>query len=242
MSFHYKRRRRTEDQGVDDWLMTYADMITLLLCFFAIFLSVSMPKEDKVQEASKKVLEQFAKPDAVSGKFPTQANGSPKSDSAMPYDNMPSIVDQFQGRNNMEIRKGNRIISIDMNSAPLFARGSADVSAEGTAMLMDVLKIVNDEQYRDYKVTVEGHTDDAPINTPQFPSNWELSTARASAVVRFLIGNGVRPDRLRAAGYADTFPKVPNRDESGHPIAANQAQNRRVVVKMERVDLDKEAE
>jgi chemotaxis protein MotB len=244
MSFAYKRRRRgTEDQHVDDWLMTYADMITLLLCFFAIFLSVSMPKEDKVQEASKKVLEQFAKPDALAGKFPSpETSGMPRSDSKMPYQNMPSIVDQFEGKNNMEIKKGDRIISIDMNSAPLFGSGSAMLSEEGGKMLMDVVTIVNDEQFRDYRVTVEGHTDDAPISTVQFPSNWELSTARASAVVRFLIGNGVRADRLRAEGFADTAPKLPNRDASGRPLLENQAQNRRVVVKLERIDPDQPEE
>jgi chemotaxis protein MotB len=243
VSFHYKRKRRQEDQSVDDWLMTYADMITLLLCFFAIFLSVSVPKSEKMQEASKTVLEKFAKPDVLAGKFPTPAsNGAPQSDSKMPYKNMPSIVDQYQGKNNMEIKKGARIIAIDMNSAPLFASGSATVSEEGTTMLKDVQTIVNDEQFRDYNITVEGHTDDSPISTAQFPSNWELSTARASAVVRFLIANGVRADRLRAAGYADTFPKVPNRDAAGRPIPENQAQNRRVVVKLERIDPDKPAE
>jgi chemotaxis protein MotB len=129
-----------------------------------------------------------------------------------------------------------------MNSAPLFGSGSATVSEQGSTMLMDVVTIANAEQFRDYRITVEGHTDDAPINTVQFPSNWELSTARASAVVRFLIANGVRADRLRAAGYADTFPKMPNRDEQGRAIPENQAQNRRVVVKMERIDPDKPEE
>ena len=84
------------------------------------------------------------------------------------------------------------------------------------------------------QVTVEGHTDDAPIHSAQFPSNWELSTARASAVVHFFLDAGVAPSRLRAAGYADTFPLVPNRDAAGRAIPENQARNRRVVIKLER--------
>lgn len=237
MSFHYKRRRRSDDQHVDDWLMTYADMITLLLCFFAIFLSVSIPKEEQFEQARQKVMEQFANPDSIEGKFPKPVTfETPKSD--IPFDAMPSIVDLHGGTKNMEVRQGNRITTIDMNSAPLFKLGAAELSSEGTDMLNSVLQLVQSERYRDYTVTVEGHTDDNPISTAQFPSNWELSTARAGAVVRYLIGNGVKPDRLRASGFGDIAPKVPNRDRFGRPIPENQAQNRRVVVKLERIDPD----
>lgn len=235
MSFNYRRRRRSEDQHVDDWLMTYADMITLLLCFFAIFLSVSIPKKEQFEQARQKVMEQFADPDAVEGKFPKPVTFEPpKSD--IPFDAMPSIVDQHQGMKNMDIHPGDRITTIDMNSATLFGMGAAELSKGGGQVLNDVLQMVQSEKYRDYIVTVEGHTDDNPISTPQFPSNWELSTARAAAVVRYLVANGVKPDRLRASGYADTKPKAPNRDSNGRPIPDNQAQNRRVVVKLERVE------
>ena len=92
-------------------------------------------------------------------------------------------------------------------------------------------------RFKDYQVTVEGHTDNIPIKTPQFPSKWELSTARASAVrAVFPAAKSVPAQRLRAAGYADTFPKAPNRDASGKAIPANQALNRRVVIKLEKID------
>jgi len=92
------------------------------------------------------------------------------------------------------------------------------------------------DKLKDYQITVEGHTDDTPINTSRFPSNWELSTARASAVVHFFLDQGIPALKLRAAGYADTFPKAPNRDSNGNAIPANQTQNRRVVIKMEKID------
>ena len=66
MSYHPRRRRR-EDQGVDDWLMTYADMITLLLCFFAVFLSVSIPKKERFEKAREEVMHQFGTPDIIIG-------------------------------------------------------------------------------------------------------------------------------------------------------------------------------
>jgi chemotaxis protein MotB len=83
-----------------------------------------------------------------------------------------------------------------------------------------------------YYVDVEGHTDDVPIHTPQFPSNWELSTLRATGVVRYLIKIGLEPDRLKAAGYADVNPKVPNLDLFGAPIPENRAKNRRIVIRL----------
>ena len=94
------------------------------------------------------------------------------------------------------------------------------------------------EKFRDYQITIEGHTDDAPISTAQFPSNWELSTARASAVVHYFLEQGIAAQKLRAAGYADTFPVAPNRDSAGKPIPENQARNRRVVIKLEKIVRD----
>ncbi len=83
-----------------------------------------------------------------------------------------------------------------------------------------------------YAVDVEGHTDDAPISTPKFPSNWELSTARATIVVRFLINAGIEPEFLKASGYADVKPKLPNRDLFGEAIPENRKKNRRITLRL----------
>lgn len=238
MSFRYKRQRRQEDHSTDDWLMTYADMITLLLCFFAVFLSVSAPKKDVFNQAKEKVLEKFAT----------------SSFHEMPFDSLASIIDEYQGQEHRtgdqvdasdtdqgqgreEEPVGDRITTIDMPSATLFASGSAELSADGKALLVDVLeKNLKNNDSEGYVITVEGHTDDVPIKTLQFPSNWELSTARAAIVVRFFIDQGIPPQRLRVAGYADSFPKAPNRNALGIPVPANQAENRRVVIKLEKIE------
>ena len=235
-------RRRNSATQLDDWLMTYADMITLLLCFFAIFLSVSVPRKEKFEEARQEVLQKFATPDLLHGKFPvpqTNATGGlPKSQ----FNQLPGIVGPTfpspppPKRDNPPQKQGDRITTVDMNSATFFPSGSATLSDEGKAVLVKVLAGLNTSQYKDFVITVEGHTDDVPINTLQFPSNWELSTARAAAVVRFFIEQGIPADKLRASGYADVMPKVPNRDAAGNAIPANQAQNRRVVIKLEKVD------
>lgn len=271
MSARYRRRRRRSDHGVDDWLMTYADMITLLLCFFAIFLSVSVPKEEEMAKAKQEVLEHFAAPDKVKGETIPRVDkaGNPREDS--PFDALPAIVDNFhtgEGRSvgdgvdagegqsqgmgegeqdNIankdgigdhdyaeymeEEPDGDRIRIIDIPSAAFFASGSAELSAEGKTLLGQLRQdALSAEETKDYIITVEGHTDNIPISTMQFPSNWELSTGRAAAVARYLIESGVPAQRVRVAGYADTFPKVPN------DSADNRAQNRRVVLKLEKLE------
>ncbi|MBM3565617.1 MAG: hypothetical protein FJX42_05840, partial [Alphaproteobacteria bacterium] len=89
-----------------------------------------------------------------------------------------------------------------------------------------------------YKIDAEGHTDDAPIKTERFPSNWELSGGRASTVVRYFLENGMDPDRLKVSAFADTKPKALNRDAAGAAIPANQALNRRVTLEITPMNKD----
>lgn len=267
----FRRKRRRNDHGVDDWLMTYADMITLLLCFFAIFLSVSVPKDEQMAKAKQEVLEHFAAPDKVKGEVMprTDAAGNPQYDDA--FDALPAIIDNFHtgegrsvgegvdagegqskgmgegekdnvadkdsagqydyGEYEDEVADGDRIKIIDMPSAAFFGSGSAELSDEGKALLQTMRQgALSAQETQDYIITVEGHTDNIPIATLQFPSNWELSTGRAAAVVRYLIELGIPAQRLRVAGYADTFPKVAN------DTPENRAQNRRVVMKLEKLE------
>jgi chemotaxis protein MotB len=294
---HKWYKKREQATHTDDWLMTYADMITLLLCFFAIFLSVSIPKKDTEKKIEvPKVVDQPTKhPDVLEGNLPffgqTKANVVTEhfADQTSPLepvrrlpDMMPDIVDEIKAQAGEYMfakdgptgspkavdptlglnpkadptaiplaaiieamkeagpatieQKGDRITTMQMNSAAFFTVGSAAVSDAGKAILVQVAANLKTAQYANYQITVEGHTDDSPIKTLQFPSNWELSTARASAVVHFLLDQGIPAQKLRAAGYADTFPLVPNRDVTGTPIAGNQAQNRRVVIKLEKID------
>ncbi len=215
-----------DDHRVDDWLMTYADLITLLLCFFAIILSVSIIKKEKIEQVAQTVLEQFAVSDAA------------KSVTTPQSENRQSIATLFRGERDVAVESGDRYTAIEMNSASFFASGSAELRPDGQRLLATLLPTLQDRRFGDYHITVEGHTDDMPISTPQFPSNWELSTARSAVVVRFFISNGIPAAKLRAVGYAEVLPKVRNRDASGAPLPENQAQNRRVVIKMEKIEKD----
>lgn len=222
----HKRARRIDDHRLDDWLITYADMITLILCFFAVILSISMIKKDKLEEVSQKVKEQFA----LTGERAERIPPAP--------DNRQSLPASLQGQQGVAVKSGDRYTAVEMNSAPFFASGAAELRVEGQRLLATLLPMLQEERFQDYQITVEGHTDDMIIATAQFPSNWELSTARAAGVVRFLVGNGIPAGKLRAVGYADVMPKAPNRDGAGKPIPENQAQNRRVVIKLEKIEKD----
>ena len=99
---------------------------------------------------------------------------------------------------------------------------------------MNMATTIKSADYLDYRITIEGHTSDVAISSAMYPSNWELSSARASRLVRLFIDQGIDPDRLRAVGYADSLPKVPNLDTGGKPIPENRARNERMVVKVEK--------
>lgn len=241
-SYWKKRKESAEEAHVDDWLMTYADMITLLLCFFAVFLAITVPDERKFEEAKEKVSEKFSGGDSAKMKgeynLPPADKDTPVSSDEL-FEALPSIVDRFPDQKDVEVQKGDRITTIEMNSAPFFPKGAAALSQDGVKILGELQPTLMSEEYKDYTISVEGYTDDIPIKTAQFPSNWELSSARAASVVRSFIDLGVPAGRLRAVGFADSHPKVPNKDDAGNAIPDNQAQNRRVVIRLEKIEKQK---
>lgn len=258
------RRRKESVRHVDDWLMTYADMITLLLCFFALLLALTLapgnaekkdepphlqseeqkPEEKKEEPppAEQKAEESAPSEHPVAPETPAPRAETPPPPETEPEavpapDPLPALIERLKAQGGARIeQKGDRLTTVEMDSATFFAPGAASLSDAGRDVLHGVAATLQNETYKDYQITVEGHTDDTPIKTPQFPSNWELSTARAAAVVQYFLTQGIPAQRLRAAGYADTFPKVPNRDEMGRPLPEGQAQNRRVVIRLEKVE------
>jgi chemotaxis protein MotB len=109
----------------------------------------------------------------------------------------------------------------------LFASGSATLQPAGLPLLQEISHLLNVDSK--HPITVEGNTDNQPIQSSQFPSNWELSTDRATTVVRYLIAHGVQDQRLAAAGYADLHPLASN------ATAAGRARNRRVDIVLNRI-------
>jgi chemotaxis protein MotB len=250
-------KRNPQVSHADDWLMTYADVITLLLCFFAIFLIISVSQKNAPQK--EPVQPPIETTNVFQGNLPfhdigqTDPSQEKNIESLFPtVDEIPrqtlsaaSPISLSEPAKNPESQvpvnfeqKGNRIATFEESNATFFDSGSAILSDAGKSILREIAIDLKSDKFKDYQIIVEGHTDDTPIQTSQFPSNWELSTARAAAVVRFFLDQGVSAPRLRAAGYADTFSKAPDRDANGNSIPANQAQNRRVVIKLEKIEKD----
>ena len=117
-------------------------------------------------------------------------------------------------------------VVVRVPGASLFKPGEADLQLSARPVLDEVIRVVN--KYPDYKIHIQGHTDDEPISTERFPTNWELSAARATAVLRYFYDKGAEPERMTATGYADTFPLATN------DTAPGRAKNRRVEFVLEK--------
>jgi chemotaxis protein MotB len=124
-------------------------------------------------------------------------------------------------------------IAISSRGTLFFDSGSSQLKPEAEKLMQEIAEILAREAL-DFKILVEGHTDDVPTNSKMYPSNWELSSARASTVVRLLESKGLPHANLRPLGLADTEPSVPNLSEQGIALPENRAINRRIVVRIQK--------
>ena len=129
----------------------------------------------------------------------------------------------------IEISEAQGQVNLEISDHILFAPGSAELKPEGLELLGQLAVMINDTRLN---MSVEGHTDNVPIHNAQYPSNWELSTARATTVTRYLIANNIAPGRVRAIGYADTHPRADNNTVEGRES------NRRVSIVLHMPEAD----
>lgn len=214
-----RKREEPEDEG---WLITFADMSVLLMCFFVILFSMSSPDAEQFKVVSQALRDRGFFSDAVpiEDPFNELRQQLVTSIGISGFDSYVTATESPKG------------IDVEMSASALFAPGSAIVSPQAAPILELVAKQIMTVADRDVTIDVEGFTDDSKLLSQQFPSNWELSCARAAGVVRFLIDKGVPASKLRAIGLGETHPKAPNHDAAGNAIPANQDLNRRVVVKL----------
>jgi len=210
----------TEEPEDEEWLTTYADAITLLMAFFVMLVSFSKIDIPLFEEVMSGIQQEIG---MGAAKATTTAEVKSK---------IEEIVFQVGMEQVVEVQKDTQGVTIDMASASFFKPGTAIILEEAKPMLTQWSKLLTAEEYKYFLIEAEGHTDDDPIHTAQFPSNWELSAARAAAMVRFMQASGVHKFQLKASGFGDAHPKVENRDIDGNPIKINQAKNRRVLIRL----------
>jgi len=218
----------------ESWMATYGDAITLLMAFFVLLMSFAKVDLEVFDSVSNGIGEHMAKEDRKSEK--DHLVKSMKTMMVVEGANeVAKIASDSEGS-----------ITLELDTGAFFRPGSADLAEQAYPFMKALYDELSSPLYRNFNINVEGHTDDEPIKTIRYPSNWELSSNRAATVVRFIISEtandtrmdtngqkyGVTRNRLRATGYADTQPKVPNRDASGNPIKANQIANRRVIIRV----------
>ncbi|HEX8542322.1 MAG TPA: OmpA family protein [Pseudomonas sp.] len=253
----------TEEAGGDAWMMTYLDMMTLLLVVTMAMLALAGKGHTHTQKpgfnlnamAMASVQTHVDQPGSLllvpQAKPPRPAEQEPKRQLIGPVEtqtasievvtSVPATIQQppaepgaedllkelhlDQLGDDIEVLSNDRSISFRINNEILFPSGQTDLNLGGLKVLQKLIPVLDSVSY---KIIVAGHTDKRDIHSSRFPSNWELSGARAGSVVRYLQSNGIKSERLAAVGYADTRPLADNSTTQGR------ASNRRVELILER--------
>lgn len=210
------------EEGEGNWLVSYADMMTLLVGFFVILMSFSSVDQKKMEEAQKSVSKKFG------GTF-----DRPYGEVA---DRVKKALESEHLGNSYVVRESQNGIEISFLGTVFFDSGSVNIKNEGMTILGKMLPVILQES-KEYNILIEGHTDDVPV-TPNatFRNNWELSSLRACRVLAFFEASGFKKEKLTAVGFADNIPELPNRNPDGSPNVENQSKNRRVVIKISKGD------
>jgi chemotaxis protein MotB len=238
------RRQKHEEQHDkhERWLVSYSDFITLLFDFFVVMYALSTVNEGKYRILSDSMTAAFRNievnsstpiPIVVTPPIPViqkqnHAARQAEAERQKRRDKMRNVAKELlevmaplidEGK--VRIVETDRGVTIEINDSSLFAPGQAVLTPLSSRAMHAIAQVLAPT---DFPITIEGHTDNIPINTPQFPSNWELSAVRATTVLRLFVESDVAPDRLTAIGYADTRPVEPNDQTEGR------ARNRRVTI------------
>ncbi|MEC7948226.1 MAG: flagellar motor protein MotB [Myxococcota bacterium] len=205
-----KRRSYTSDEG---WLLSYADLITNLLVFFAMMLAAAQVSRTKMQQIAREFsgVEQPASLSSIQEEI----------DARIAEEGLQDMIETDLTDDGLKL---------SLNSGLVFTSGSAAIQTEQAAVLDRMLGTLVPYAER-YGFAVEGHTDTTPILGGSYASNWELSTGRANAVRARLEGVGVSSERVRVEGYADTVP-LPEQELEGLSEEERLARHRRVVVRI----------
>jgi chemotaxis protein MotB len=233
-----RRVRYKEQDNHDRWLISYADFITLLFAFFVVMYAISSVNESKYQMFSASLTSAFGnqivKPEAIvptseedlllkslvdrrNAKLAEQQQEAMQDIAKKINQVMSALIKNGQ----VSVMQTNRGVAVEINASALFNQGDAVLQGGAINTLAEVAEVLKQV---DLAIEVEGHTDNIPINTQQFPSNWELSSARASSVVRLFIGHGLAPRYLKAIGSAANYPVTSN------DTAEGRTRNRRITV------------
>lgn len=229
-----RRRQREEHPNHERWLVSYADFITLLFAFFVVMYSISSLNEGKYKILSDALdgifnqQDRSMKPIQIGNERPSGREAGAEAEGSTEQDPLTQIADSIEkefsnllGQGQLNIRANEMWLELELSSSLLFPSADAIPQQEAFSIIEKLATILAPF---DNPIQVEGFTDNRPISTAAYPTNWELSAARAASIVRMLAMDGVAPERLAAVGYGEFQPVVSN------DTAEGRARNRRVVL------------
>lgn len=210
-------RTRHSDND-ENWLITLSDLMTLLLVFFVMFFAVANNAgKDKTQEALP-----------VKAQNATTAKPPVQDATEKIKEEMAAAINNLNMKEDVSVQAGNREIVITMKERLTFKPAEADILKSSDPVMEKVAMLIKDNP--SFIVEIDGHTDNVPIKTKAYPSNWELSVARATSVLKYFINrHGIEPSRFYIKGNADQRPLVPNTSPE------LRAQNRRVEIRLKEI-------
>jgi chemotaxis protein MotB len=228
------KKRKREPGNQERWMVSYADFMTLLFAFFVVLYSSSQVDKARMAKLSSAITAGFSElgvgagPGGASIVVPGTLSVSPVYP-AHPYETAEAIRRKLESglaeelkRRTVSIREIPEGLVLSLREIGFFESGSATLRANSMDTFDRIGSVLASVPSN---LRIEGHTDNVPIHTPQFQSNWELSTARATEIIRILLTReGIGPERLSAAGYAEYHPVADNSSEDGRRL------NRRVDV------------
>lgn len=243
-----RKRREEEHDNHERWLVSYADFITLLFAFFVVMYAISSVNEGKYKVLSNSLTNAFKNSTAEVGgqpiaviqgappipprpilkpdKLPEQIKAEEKKVQQRQKmknvaNNIMEALQPLVAQGKVRLLETSRGVTIEINDSILFPAGQSKLQPASSSAMGAIAQVLAST---DFPITIEGHTDNVPISTPQFPSNWELSAMRATTVLRLFNDSGVGAERLTAIGYGETRPLETNTTVEGR------ARNRRVSI------------
>lgn len=240
-SEHDKAEEDEVQEGAPMWYLSFADMMTNMFVFFALIAAISTIEQEKFKKLAQSLRSAFGvsekgkggtheRLDMIHGAVTVDETNVSALDEVgalvnKEVDNILTDVKQFVAKNKLggkvNVHSDARGAIITISDVVLFPRGDSRVTPDGIRIIKQIFDLLKDF---DYEVKIEGHTDNTPIRTERFPSNWELSASRASDVARMLVEAGFPPNKLSVEGFAQYRPKVLN-DSDEH-----RGMNRRIEI------------
>lgn len=224
-----RKHKQHEEEAGEAWLLPYSDLMTLLLAVFIVLFAVSQIDAEKAQQMSNEFSESMMNESYSVSRKSDQEKKQQENPSSI--ENEQEMMEELMDELNAKLKSENltasvktsiddRGLIISLSNTIVFESGSAEIKKDNEDTLLEIAKMIS---VTEHYIRIEGHTDNIPMSSGLYPSNWDLSTARASNVVRLFINKAkASPENFIAVGYGEYRPVADNATEKGR------SQNRRI--------------